>query len=162
MWYFRWIRSVSWSFFPETVKDSNLAIVHIHYIERCSKSNLYNIIVGDKKSSDLRINWFSIYFAFSCTKNSLLWAGHFKIHTSSIGTKGPQGYVRSSRGPASSFIASCCLASSSRSSCIWNFSCSNSCSRLPVTYKKEKTMCQSLYGSLLHSEFKLPSSILRK
>lgn len=47
--------------------------------------------------------------------------------------EGILGYVRSSRGPACSLMASCCRDISSLSSCIWSLSCSNSCSRLLVT-----------------------------
>lgn len=53
-------------------------------------------------------------------------------------------YIRSSRGPACSFMASCCRDSSSLSSCIWSRSCSNSWSRLLVTYTERLFLVSTL------------------
>lgn len=64
-------------------------------------------------------------------------------------------YIRSSRGPACSLMASCCRDSSSRSSCIWSLSCSNSCSRLLVTCMKEWFSAKSVVLYILQEEANL-------
>ncbi len=71
----------------------------------------------------------------NCKDDKLPVSGAIKksVYNFSFFGEGILGYVRSSRGPACSLMASCCRDSSSRSSCIWSLSCSNSCSRLPVT-----------------------------